>query len=97
VTIINAHTFNVGFASAQLAERVENAGAMCVSERITIAATAIADYEAQGEPWDGDKRNYDFILDEVAKLVSLAEYPDSVTLEGFYRQVQKIVIKGGAK
>ena len=94
--IINAHTFNAGFAGAQLAERVENAGVGYVSERIAVAATAIADYEEQGKPWDGGKRNYDFTLDEVAKLVSWDEYSDSDALEVLYRQVMKIVIKGGA-
>ena len=95
MTIINAHAFNAGYAGAQLAERVEKAGLMCMSERIAVAATAIAEWESGGGK-HSDEYNHDFLCDDVSKLVSSSMNSDDDALEVLYLAVQKIAIKGGA-
>ena len=92
--VINAHAFNAGYAGAQLAERVEKAGLMCMSERIAVAATAIADWES-GKGEYSDKSNHDFLCDGVSKLVSSSMNSDDDALEVLYLAVQKFFIKGG--
>ena len=96
MTIINAHAFNAGFAGAQLAERVEDAAKVYMCERIAVAAVAIAEWESGGGKWDGGKHHFDFVCDEVGKLISAIRLSNEEELELLYRQVKELVSKGVA-
>ena len=94
--IINALAFNAGYAGAQLAERVEDAAKNYMCERIAVAAVAIAEWESGGGKWDGEVHHFDFVCDEVGKLISAIRLSNEEELELLYRQVKELVSKGVA-
>jgi hypothetical protein len=94
VIIVNAHAFLAGFAGAQLADRVEDAAKNYMCERIAVAAVAIAEWESGGGQWDGGTHHFDFVCDEVGKLISAIRRSDEEHLEVLYQQVKELVSKG---
>lgn len=71
VPLTSSHAFNVAFAAAQLAARIERAGTVNMSERIAAAAIGVGDAEADGVNWD--EVNYDETLDRIAILVEASQ------------------------
>lgn len=71
VPLTSSYAFNVAFAAAQLAARIERAGTVNMSERIAAAAIGVGDAEAEGVNWD--EANYDETLDRIAILVEASQ------------------------
>lgn len=93
VPLTSSYPFNVAFAAAQLAARIERAGTVNMAERIAVAAIGVADAEAEGQNWG--EVNYDDTLDRIAILVEASEkvfgHIDEDLLENLRRDAAQAV------
>ena len=96
MSIVHTHVFNVAFAAAQLAARIESSGQVSTSEKIAAAAIGIADAEAKGIDWC--QANFDSVCDSVARMIKDRLITSDSGLEDVRQDAEKITREaGGAK